>query len=400
MAQALLDGAASGRDSEPRPCTVVLKFGGTSVGDPARIRMVAARLVEAHRAGRRVVGVVSAMGGTTDELLSLARAVSDHPPPRELDVLLSAGERISCALVAMAVGDLGVEAISLAGSQAGILTDEAHTKARIREVTPGRVLAALERDRIVLVAGFQGVSPAREITTLGRGGSDTTAVAVAAALGADACEILTDVEGVFTADPRIVPEARKLTRIGYEDMLELAGAGAKVLALRAVDFARLHDVALHVRSSFTDAEGTWIDGGRDDAPIAGIAHATDEPLYRVRGSADAVCRVLAAGNVGCDAVVQRGADVLVAVSREERDRAARALASAEELTGLGVVSVVGRAATATATVERVLAALAALDVAPVLVHGHGRRLALYVRSDHVASCVQALHAALGLASSA
>src|ERR687896_754928 len=214
--------------------TLVMKFGGTSVADPAKIRRVAERLVEAKRQGGRVVGVVSAMGQHTDELVSLAYQVSPRPKPRELDMLISVGERVSCALVAMAISDLGQDAISLTGSQAGIVTDTVHGKAKIVEVRARRVHEALDDEKIVLVAGFQGVSTDFDITTLGRGGSDTTAVALAAALGADACEIYTDVEGVFTADPRLVPAARKLHAVSYEEMLELSATGAKVLMLRSV----------------------------------------------------------------------------------------------------------------------------------------------------------------------
>src|SRR5262245_7583934 len=235
-----------------------MKFGGTSVSGPERLKAVAQRLVHAHEAGDRVVAVLSAMGDTTDDLLDLAHAVSTHPDPRELDMLISVGERISCALAAMAIVDLGHEAISLTGSQAGIVTDTVHGKAKIVEVRARRIHEALDEGSIVLVAGFQGVSTELEVTTLGRGGSDTTAVALAAALGADSCEIYTDVEGVYTADPRIVTEARRLHAVSYDEMLEMAASGARVLQLRSVEFARNHGVVLHVRSTFTDAEGTWI----------------------------------------------------------------------------------------------------------------------------------------------
>ena len=246
-------------DAEAPPRgTLVLKFGGTSVGDPEKLKRVAARLVAAREEGHRVVGVLSAMGHTTDELLDLAHQVSPTPHPRELDMLVSVGERISCALAAMVIQDLGHEAISLTGSQAGIVTDTVHGKAKIVEVRARRIHEALDEGTIVLVAGFQGVSTAFEVTTLGRGGSDTTAVALAAALGADFCEIYTDVRGVYSADPRLVPNARQLTRVSFDEMLEMASSGAGVLATRSIEVARSHNVRLHVRSTFEEGEGTWI----------------------------------------------------------------------------------------------------------------------------------------------
>jgi aspartate kinase len=241
--------------------TVVMKFGGTSVADPDKLKAVAQRMVAAREAGNRVVGVLSAMGRTTDELIALAYAVSADPEPRELDMLISVGERISCALAAMAIHDLGHEAISLTGSQAGIVTDTVHGKAKIVDVRARRIHQALDDDRIVLVAGFQGVSSeSLDVTTLGRGGSDTTAVALAAALGADYCEIYTDVRGVFTADPRVVPGARKLDAVSFEEMLEMASSGARVMATRSIEVARSHNVKLHVRSTFDGDDGTWIRG--------------------------------------------------------------------------------------------------------------------------------------------
>src|SRR5918999_2047758 len=239
--------------------TVVMKFGGSSVADPDKIRHVARRLVEAHEAGARVVGTISAMGKTTDLLLELARQVSPHPHPRELDMLLSTGERTACAPVAMAVHDLGHEAVSFTGSQAGIITDAVYNRAKIREITPVRVVEALDKGRIVLVAGFQGFSrDTMDITTLGRGGTDATAVALAAALRGS-CEIFSDVSGVFTADPRIVPDARKLDVVSYEEMLEMAASGARVLALRSVELARAHGVPIHARSTFSQEEGTRVE---------------------------------------------------------------------------------------------------------------------------------------------
>src|SRR5213078_4576435 len=266
--------------------TVVMKFGGTSVGDPEKLKNVARRLVVARESGARVVAVVSAMGRTTDDLLDLARQVSERPEPRELDMLISVGERISCALAAMAIYDLGDEAISLTGSQAGIVTDTAHGKAKIVDVRARRIHEALDGEKVVLVAGFQGVSTAQEVTTLGRGGSDTTAVALAAALGANHCEIYTDVAGVFTADPRIVPGARKLHAVTYDEMLELSASGAKVLQLRSVEVARNYGVRLHVRSTFSEDDGTWVteedERMLEKAIISGVAHTFDEAVYRVR----------------------------------------------------------------------------------------------------------------------
>ncbi|MFL5855809.1 MAG: aspartate kinase, partial [Solirubrobacteraceae bacterium] len=234
---------------------VVMKFGGTSVADAERIKRAARRIVKAKEGGHGVVAVLSARGKTTDELVAMAEEVSQTPDPREMDMLLSTGERISCALCAMAINDLGCRAISLTGSQAGIVTDTSHTKARILDVRADRIRRALDEDLIVLVAGFQGVSTSFEVTTLGRGGSDTTAVALAAALGADGCEIYTDVAGVFSADPRIVPNARKLPVLSFEEMLEMSASGAGVLQLRSVEYARTHAVRIHCRSSFNEDPG-------------------------------------------------------------------------------------------------------------------------------------------------
>src|SRR5512132_1958424 len=238
--------------------TVVMKFGGTSVADAERLKRAASRIVEKREKGKRVVAVLSARGSTTDELTDMAFEVSPHPDPREMDMLLSTGERISCALCAMAINDLGHRAISLTGSQAGIVTDTSHTKARILDVRADRIFRALEEDAIVLVAGFQGVSTTKDVTTLGRGGSDTTAVALAAAVGAEICEIYTDVPGVFSADPRIVPDARKLPVVSFEATLDMAASGAGVLQLRSVEYARNHGVRIHCRSSFDDAPGTVV----------------------------------------------------------------------------------------------------------------------------------------------
>jgi aspartate kinase len=292
---------------------IVQKYGGTSVGDAERIKRVAERIVAAVRAGDQVCVVVSAMGHSTDELVSLAAQVSDEPNPRELDMLLTSGERISMALLSMVISDLGYEAISLTGSQAGIVTDTTHGKARILEVKGDRVRQALAANKIAIVAGFQGVSTTYDVTTLGRGGSDTTAVALAAALGADRCEIYTDVDGVYTADPRIVPGARKLHAVSYEEMLEMAASGAGVLMLRAVEYARNHGVMLHVRSSFGYEDGTWVkeeDERMEQAIISGVAHDTSEAKVVIQhvpdtpGIAARVFRPLADEGVNIDMIVQ------------------------------------------------------------------------------------------------
>src|SRR5579859_7708410 len=291
-----------------------MKFGGTSVGDVERIKNVARRLVRAHEEGRRVVGVLSAMGGTTDELIRLAHEISPVPHPREYDMLVSVGERISNALCAMAVHDLGHEAISLTGSQAGIVTDTVHGKAKIAEVRATRINDALDAGKIVLVAGFQGISAdSHDVTTLGRGGSDATAVALAAALGG-ACEIFTDVEGVFTADPRLVPDALKLPKVSYEEMLEMSATGARVMMARSIEIARRYGVPLHVRSTFSDVEGTWI--GEEDqlvlekAIVSGVTHDTSEAKASILavpdrpGVAARVFRALADAGVNIDMIVQ------------------------------------------------------------------------------------------------
>jgi aspartate kinase len=321
--------------AEPRLGTLVMKFGGTSVADPSKIKDVARRLVEARAAGNRVVAVLSAMGDSTDSLVRLAYDVSPRPKPRELDMLISVGERISCALAAMAIHDLGAEAISLTGSQAGIVTDTVHGRAKIVDVRARRIHEALDQDRIVLVAGFQGVSTDFDITTLGRGGSDTTAVALAAALGAEACEIYTDVEGVYTADPRLVPEARKLHAVSYEEMLEMAASGARVLQVRSVEVARNHHVKLHVRSTFSTADGTWIreedERMLEKALISGITHTREETLYRVEGTNPArLFAVLADAGVNVDTIVRTGSEILFSAPAEDRE------AAGEALDGLGV----------------------------------------------------------------
>ena len=295
---------------------VVQKYGGSSVADAERIKRVAERVVDARKAGYEVVVVVSAMGDTTDELIDLAHQVAPLPGGREMDMLLTAGERISMALLAMAIGNLGHVAKSFTGSQAGIITDAKHGKARILDVTPGRIRAALDEGAIVIVAGFQGVSvESKDITTLGRGGSDTTAVALAGALDAEVCEIYTDVDGVYSADPRIVPTARKLGVVSYEEMLEMAASGAKVLMLRCVEYARNHGIEIHVRSSFTSVPGTRVvseeeAAGMEQAIISGVAHDVSEAKVTVVGVPDkpgeaaAIFRALADAEINIDMIVQ------------------------------------------------------------------------------------------------
>jgi aspartate kinase len=339
-----------------------MKFGGSSVSEPEQIRHVARRLVAARESGSRVVGTVSAMGRTTDALLELARQVSSSPDPRELDMLLSTGERTACALVAMAVHDLGQEAVSFTGSQAGILTDAVYTKAKIREITPVRVLDALDDGKIVLVAGFQGFSrDTMDVTTLGRGGTDATAVALAAALGAS-CEIYSDVSGVFTADPRIVPQARKLPRVSYEEMLEMAASGAKVLMLRAVEMARAHGVRIHARSTFSDEPGTWIEevDVMEQPIVSAVTHSADEVVFTLSGipdepgSAATVLEAVAEEHVNVDTILQNvvhGVAELsfsvpkadAAATRRGIDAAAETLGPMEidENEGLGKVSLIG-----------------------------------------------------------
>jgi aspartate kinase len=310
---------------------VVQKYGGTSVADAARIGNVARRIVATYEQGNSVCAVVSARGDTTDELVALAHEITPHPPEREMDMLLSAGERISCALLAMAIDRMGREAVSLTGSQAGIVTDGVHTKARILGINPGRVMEALAKGRIVLVAGFQGVSTDKDVTTLGRGGSDTTAVALAHALHADVCEIYTDVEGVYTANPSLVAKARKIERISYDEMLEMAAAGAQVLAVRAVEYARKYDIPIHVRSSFSAHEGTWVreeDPTMESPIIRSVTYTTDEARVTVRGVPDQpgvaaeVFGALAEAHVNVDMIIQNSSesghtDISCTIPRED-----------------------------------------------------------------------------------
>jgi aspartate kinase len=296
---------------------IVQKYGGSSVSDAEAMKRVASRIVATKKAGHQVVVVVSAMGDTTDELIDLANQITPLPTGRELDMLLTAGERISMALLAMAIKNLGFEALSFTGSQAGVITDSKHGRARIIDVTPGRIQEALKQDAIAIVAGFQGISQdTKDVTTLGRGGSDTTAVALAAALEADVCEIYTDVDGVFSADPRIVPSARKLKSVTYEEMLELAACGAKVLHLRCVEYARRFNLPIHVRSSFSNLEGTWVvadqpeGGNMEQAIISGIAHDKSEAKVTIVGVPDRsgvaarIFQAIADADINIDMIVQ------------------------------------------------------------------------------------------------
>jgi aspartate kinase len=392
--------------AEPRLGTLVMKFGGTSVADPGKIKDVARRLVDARAAGNRVVAVLSAMGDSTDSLVRLAYDVSPRPKPRELDMLISVGERISCALAAMAIHDLGAEAISLTGSQAGIVTDTVHGRAKIVDVRARRIHEALDQDRIVLVAGFQGVSTDFDITTLGRGGSDTTAVALAAALGAEACEIYTDVEGVYTADPRLVPEARKLHAVSYEEMLEMAASGARVLQVRSVEVARNHHVKLHVRSTFSAADGTWIreedERMLEKALISGVTHTREETLYRVEGTDPArLFAVLADAGVNVDTIVRTGSEILFSAPAEDRE------AAREALDGLGVdwnarddlgkVSVVGAGMKSHPGVAaKAFETLATAGIELEVVITSPIKIACHVRGEDVERAVVELHRAFEL----
>ncbi|HEX9351535.1 MAG TPA: aspartate kinase [Gaiellaceae bacterium] len=387
-----------------RAGTVVMKFGGTSVADAERLKAVARRLVAAREGGTRVVAVLSAMGDTTDELVRLAHEISARPKARELDMLISVGERISCSLCAMAIHDLGHEAISLTGSQAGIVTDTAHGKAKIVDIRARRIHEALDAEKIVLVAGFQGVSTDYDITTLGRGGSDTTAVALAAALGAEACEIYTDVEGVHTADPRIVSAAMKLHAVSYEEMLEMAASGARVLQLRSVEFARNHDVKLHVRSSFSEAGGTWIreedERMLEKALISGVTHRVEEIVYRVEGIGTArLFEALAEAGVNVDTVVQTGPEiVLSAPERAETEAALEALGvqwSARE--DLGQVSIIGAGMRSHPGVAaKAFSTLETLGIQPQIVTTSPIKITCFVARDQVEPAVEALHAAFEL----
>ena len=398
--------------------TVVMKFGGSSVADPDKIRQVARRLVDARKRGLNVVGTVSAMGTTTDTLIALAKEVSPTPDPRELDMMLSTGERIACALVSMAVHDLGESAVSYTGSQAGILTDSAHTRAKIREIRGERIRAAIDDGKIVLVAGFQGFSrDTMDITTLGRGGTDATAVALAAALGA-ACEIYSDVRGVFTADPRLVPEARKLPVVSYDEMLEMAASGAKVLMLRSVELARGHGVRIHARSTFSDEEGTWVQHaeGMEQPIVTAVTHSEADVVFTLTGIPDRpgvaamIFDAVASAQVNVDTIIQNvvhgRAEMSFSVPAEDVAATRDAIESThaelgpydvEMNEGLGKVSLIGAGMRShpgvAATMFRTLAErginLEMISTSPI-------KISCMIGRDRIPEAVRALHEAFAL----
>ena len=403
---------------------IVQKYGGTSVADPERMRNVARHIAATRAAGHDLVVVVSAIGKATDNLMQLAHQVSANPPSREMDMLLTTGERISMALLCMALHDAGVEAVSFTGSQVGIITDTVHTKAKILEVKGDRVRAAINDKKVAVVAGFQGISTAKEITTLGRGGSDTTAVALAAALQADSCEIYTDVTGVFTADPRVVRQARKVAVLQFDEMLEMAGAGSKVLALRSVEFARNHDVPIHVRSSFTWEEGTWVVGrhhermkNMEEPVISGVVQDASESKITILGvpdrpgvSAD-IFEALAKANVNVDMIVQNTstagttdisftvpkADVTTAepvMSRVAKQLNAGAVTHDD---GIAKVSLVGAGMkTSPGVAAKMFRVLADNGVNIEMISTSTIRVSVVVRAAMMQTAVQALHTAFGL----
>jgi aspartate kinase len=399
---------------------VVMKFGGTSVAGPDGVKRAAARIVAAREQGKRVVAVLSAGGKHTDELVEMARAVSERPDPREMDMLLSVGERISCALCAMAITDMGHRAISLTGSQAGIVTDSSHTKALIIDVRADRIREALGEDRIVLVAGFQGVSTeSRDVTTLGRGGSDTTAVALAAALAAEVCEIYTDVSGVFSADPRIASDARKLPVVSYEEMLEMAASGAKVLQLRAVEYARNHAVRIHCRSSFEEVPGTLVVGEEEtmERPlVTAVTHSDAEARLTLTGVRDEpgiagqVAGAFAEANVNIDMIVQNEpvsdedtADLSFTMERGDLEAALEALRGLDVSSGIqtderiGKVSIVGAGMRSHPGVAaKVFQTLGANDINIEMISTSPIKISCVISAEAVPAAVKALHEAFEL----
>lgn len=406
---------------------VVQKYGGSSVADADGIKRVAQRIVNTKKQGHEVVVVVSAMGDTTDDLRDLAEQVTPLPPPRELDMLLTAGERISMALLAMAVSSLGHEAQSFTGSQAGVITDSVHGRAKIIDITPGRIKSAIDEGHVAIVAGFQGVSQdTKDVTTLGRGASDTTAVALAAALGAEVCEIYTDVAGVFTADPRIVPAARKLDRVSHEEMLEMAASGAKILHLRCVEYARRYDVPIHVRTSFDTIEGTWVlpdtatEGDTvEQAIIAGVAHDRSEAKITVVGVPDKVgeaariFEVLATSEVNIDMVVQNVSaaatartDISFTLPREDGQVAMAALAKIQDEVGydkllfddrVGKVSLIGAGMRSHPGITaKFFSALASAGVNIEMISTSEIRISVIVDEGQIDTAVRATHTAFDL----
>jgi aspartate kinase len=406
---------------------VVQKYGGSSVADAEGIKRVAKRIVDAKKNGHQVVVVVSAMGDTTDELIDLAEQVSPIPAGREFDMLLTAGERISMALLAMAIKNLGHEAQSFTGSQAGVITDSVHNKARIIDVTPGRIRTALDEGNIAIVAGFQGVSQdKKDITTLGRGGSDTTAVALAAALDAEVCEIYTDVDGVFTADPRVVKKARKIDWISSEDMLELAASGSKVLLHRCVEYARRYNIPIHVRSSFSGLPGTWVsnenpqgDAQVEHAIISGVAHDISEAKITVVGVPDkpgeaaVIFRAIADAQINIDMIVQNVSaastgltDISFTLPKTEGHKAIEALEKAKSAIGfdslryddqIGKISLVGAGMkTNPGVTASFFQALSDAGVNIELISTSEIRISVVTRQDDVNEAVRAVHSAFGL----
>ena len=404
---------------------MVQKYGGSSVADADGIKRVAKRIVDTKKAGDDVVVVVSAMGDTTDDLRDLAEQVSPLPPPRELDMLLTAGERISMALLAMAIANLGHEARSFTGSQAGVITDATHGRARIIDITPGRIRTSLDEGHAVIVAGFQGVSQdTKEITTLGRGASDTTAVALAAALGADVCEIYTDVDGVFTADPRIVPSARRLDTVTYEEMLELAACGAKVLHLRCVEYGRRSGVPIHVRSSFSPRPGTLVSGSMEDLPveqaiISGVAHDRSEAKITVVGVPDTpgkaaeIFEAVATAGINIDMIVQNVStaasgltDVSFTLPKTEGATGMAALQAVAGSVGydslqyddtIGKLSLVGAGMRSHPGVSaKFFKALADAGINIEMISTSEIRISVVTRADHLDEAVRAVHTAFGL----
>jgi aspartate kinase len=404
---------------------VVQKYGGSSVANAERIKRVAERIVATRKAGNEVVVIVSAMGDTTDELLDLAYQVSPLPPGRELDILLTAGERISMALLAMAIHNLGYEARSYTGSQAGVITTSAHGRARIIDVTPGRLRTALDEGAIAIVAGFQGIAQdTKDITTLGRGGSDTTAVAVAAALHADVCEIYTDVDGVFTADPRIVPDARQIMRITYEEMLELAACGAKVLMLRCVEYARRYALPIHVRSSYSNKPGTVVTGSMEDLPveqalITGVAHDRSEAKITIVGVPDEpgeaarLFETVALAETNIDMIVQNistegtgRTDISFTLPKSDGPAAMAALQKVQEKVGfkgllfddhVGKVSLIGAGMRSHPGIAaKFFAALAESGVNIEMISTSEIRVSVVCRDTDLDSAVRAVHDAFDL----